>query len=271
MIEKTEPTFEQDEQAVKEESKRKCGNQLSVVEGLLNSLIDGFNRVGSFTYGGGQENDKRFVQLIYLCRSFNSLRCSYELAQFGYHSQAIILLRSALEDLLVCRRCKTDSALAKRLLEGEEGQFNFTDMAKAEGAKFADWWRKRYQDLSLFAHPRSPGLRILVSPEDRLLRLGPYFNKEELLGVIYYQLVTLIHVLELLARILDSMNSYAGWGQPTLERIKEANSLVEEIVEELDPEGRLAMREALSAPEAERGSWEEYKKQRAARVRDQKG
>jgi len=271
MTETTEPTLEQDEQTVKEESWQKCEKQLRVVMGLLNSLHDGLIGDGTFTYGGGGENDKHSVQLLYLYRSFNSVRCSYELVQLGYYTQAISLLRSALEDLLVCQRCKKDSALVKRLLEGQEERFNFAAMAKAEGGKFADWWQKSYHDLSLFVHPTPLGLRILLSPEDRRVRLGPYFDQQELIGVIYYHLVILIRVLGLLAPILDSMNAYPGWGQPTLERIKGANRLIEEIVEELDPEGRLAMKEALSAPEEKSGSWEEYKQQRAARVRDQKG
>ena len=111
MTETTEPTLEQDEQTVKEESWQKCEKQLRVVMGLLNSLHDGLIGDGTFTYGGGGENDKHSVQLLYLYRSFNSVRCSYELVQLGYYTQAISLLRSALEDLLVCQRCKKEQVM----------------------------------------------------------------------------------------------------------------------------------------------------------------
>lgn len=268
MTEKTEPTFEEQEQRVKERSWRECEGQLGVVVSLLNCLSDGFKLLSSFAY----EKNKQTVQLLYLCRSFNSLRSSYELAQIGYYSQAVMLLRSVLEDLLVCYRCERDPNMVKRLLEGREERFNFGDMAKSQGVKFANWWNTTYSDLSLFTHPRSPGLRILVSPVEHALRLGPGFDRDLLLANVYFQLEILIRLLRLFSPILRSKdeNIAKKWAIPSQPGMMQAVKLINEIAEQLEPEGRLAMKEALASGE-ETASWEEYKEQRAARVRKKEG
>lgn len=273
MSAETGSTLELGERRVREESQQKCGSQLAVVESLLNSLLDGMSLLGNVTLSDEAESKKHFVQQLYISRSFNSLRCSYKLAQMGYYSQAVMLLRSSLEDLVVTYRCEKQPELVEKLLNGKEERFNFTQMAEAEGHEFRAWWKDKYDELTMFTHPRSPGLQILVSQENQRLWLGPYFDQTQLLAVIHYLLMILIHDLRLFFPILHSKDPIPAeeWAQPSLKAINRANKLISKIAEELDPEGGLAMKEALQAPEEDKTSWEEYKKQRATRVRNKEG
>jgi len=268
MTNKAWPTLDEGERQVKKDSRQACGRELRAVKVLLGSLLDGFSRLGSVTFDLEQYG-AHCVQSLYSIRSFNSLRSAHELVQVGYYSQAVMLVRSSLEDLLVCYRCDKDPALVRRLFEGKEEQFNFSAMARAEGDEFATWWLDKYRDLSVFTHPRSPGLYILVPPVEATLRLGPYFDRDTLLAVVHYLLMILIHFLRLFFPILKSRNPSTAeeWAAPTLRRIRKANKLILQIGEELEPEGLLAMKEAMLVPDTEKITLEEYKRQRARRTK----
>lgn len=264
--------LDQGEQLVREKSWKACGDELTLVNSILGEFLAGFDALGDFTYS--TDNQVRFIQLLYVTRSFNSLRCAFELAQIGYYTQAAMLIRPTLEDLLVSLRCEKSPETVEALLTGNEGKFIFSKMAEEQDPEFCTWWKDKYYDLSAFVHPRSPGLAMSVSLENRQLQLGPsLFDRRHLLAVVHYLLMMLIWHLTVFDGVLRSKDqeSATRWEPGTLKVIKRANKLINRISEELSVEDLLAMKGALLSPEEEGMDWEDYKKQRAARVQHQKG
>lgn len=272
MAKKQGMPLDQGEQRVREQSWEVCEDELTLVNSMLGEFLTGLSTLGDFTFS--TENQVKFIQLLYATRSFNSLRCAFELAQMGYYTQAAMLIRPTLEDLLVSLECERDSKTVEALLTGNEEKFNFSKMAEAQDSEFCTWWKDKYADLSAFAHPRSPGLAMSVSLENRELKLGPSpFDRRHLLAVVHYLLMMLVQHLAVFYGVLRSKDKEAAdrWSLGTFKVVKRANKLINRIGEELNVEDLLAMKGALLSPKEEGMDWEEYKKQRAARVQPQKG
>jgi len=119
------PSAEEAEVQVKATTVAKHGQELALVEKLLNAYLAGFNKLGKFTLS--ENNESEYAWLLLTTRSFNSLRCAFDLLKKGYYSQAIMLIRSVFEDWYTAKDCETNSKTRNALLRGDD------DFWKQEG------------------------------------------------------------------------------------------------------------------------------------------
>jgi len=129
-------------------------SELRLAEDLLTACLQGFTSLGSFTPTA--DNRVQHAQLLLATRAFNSVRwCAYDLLQMGYYTQALTLIRSAMEDYLTALDCEKCEATVEAILDGKtelgRGKLTYTEMAKRQSEKFQKAWKHNYGGLSEYA------------------------------------------------------------------------------------------------------------------------
>lgn len=208
---------------VKQATCEQHSQELRRVEELLTACLRGFTSLGSFT--PGQDNRVQHAQLLLVTRSFNSVRCAYDLLRMGYYTQALTLIRSAMEDDLTALDCEKLGATVEAILDGKgamgKGKLTYTEMAKRQSEKFQTAWKHNYGGLSEYAaHARRKSLRVLVDPETHELRLGGRYDRDLFIGTFDALLSALIRSADLIARVLGQ--KAPPWQKETYPMLKAA-------------------------------------------------
>ena len=201
----------------------KHGDVLRLIEDLLVCCLRGFTCLGSFTLA--DDNRLGYAHFLLATRGFNALHCANELLQQGYYTQALTLVRSAMEDNLTaldCEKCK--EALAA-LLEGTgklgKGRLTYAEMAKRQGEGFRRAWTHDYGALSEYAaHARKNSLKTLVDPDTHTLRLGGLYDCALFIVTCGALLGAAIGTADVLAKVLGT--NTLPWQQECWPKLKAA-------------------------------------------------
>ncbi len=233
MVSEVWPSLEEFEAQVKATTIAKHKEEISLVEKLLNHYLAGFRKINKFT--PSEDNKLEHAWLLLTTRSFNSLRCAFDLLQKGYYSQAVMLIRTADEDWLTCRDCEVNQETLDALLSGKgelgKGRLRFSEMAKRISNEFYNKvWKVNYGQLSEIAHPRQFALKILTSLDTNELMLGGHFDDDLFVATCHALLRTAVGMTEFLVRLLG--DNAAQWQIETYPTIKAASAYVERISKE---------------------------------------
>ncbi len=199
-------TLEDHDTKIKAATAGQHSKELRIIEDLLTCCLRGFTRLGAFTPTG--DNQLQHAQLLLATRSFNSVRCAHELMQPGYYSQALTLIRSAMEDNLTALDCAECEATLRALLVGEgrlgQGKLTYTEMAKRQGAGVHKAWKNNYGGLSEYAaHARRKSLMVLVDPATHNLRLGSYYDRVLFIATCDSLLLAAIGTADIISKVLS--------------------------------------------------------------------
>lgn len=226
------PSLEEVEAQVKATTLDQHKEEIKLVENFLNCYLAGFNKMDRFT--PTEDNDLKFAWLLLTIRSFNSLRCAYELLQKGYYNQAATLIRAAEEDYLTCRYCEVDESAVKALLQGKgelgKGKFTFTNMAKAISEDFYKNWQTNYGLLSELAHPRQLAMGMVVDWQSNKLTLGADYNENHFVATSQVLLINAIAMIGFLIKLLGE--NALQWQKESFSAFQEACAYVEKVSEE---------------------------------------
>ncbi len=85
------PTLLQGEREAREATRRDFPEEIDLVTRLINAYLRAFNEMGSYT--AAQDLDPRLLILALVSRSFNSVRCSFDLLLRAYYQQSVALTR----------------------------------------------------------------------------------------------------------------------------------------------------------------------------------
>ena len=152
------------EQSVREETFAAFGEEVAVLEHALGLIHHVLGRVGKF------DLDHTFLQGLLVSRAAGSLRCAWLCAAAGYRTQALTLVRAALEDYAtaVWVAEKPEDAklwlweIVDSLPEPNRRPPRFAEMFEHLGRRNGgsdDVFKNVYGYLSEAAHPRAPGLQ----------------------------------------------------------------------------------------------------------------
>ena len=214
--------------------------ELQAIDRGLNEIVRGLQALQPMALT--PDNKLAFVMASLATKSYHALHTAANLLLSGYYGESLALVRIAYECRLVALGLNKESDEGKQfilsaLLDGEE-RLNYSEIAIDLYTKdeYKKKWRKRYEDLSVYAaHPRSGSLRSLsVEYPDEKLLLSPFPRyREESVNIVLY---------ELLWDITDSFETVefataqAGisWSAKALPLLEELDALVEEIGKRLE-------------------------------------
>ncbi len=169
--------FSKWEAVVKRESFTKHKTEVELMTNLLNTYINGFNLIGSFTYT--ETNKLEYAWLSMLARSFRSMRCAIWLIAHGYYDSATSLLRGVFENWLLCLDCEihqpTLDALISSEGEAKNYRFNYKEIAVRTGKLRV--YEDQYRFMSKFTHTSSLSLRTLIEHESQSMGAAPFYNE----------------------------------------------------------------------------------------------
>lgn len=227
------PSLEEFGEQVKATTIAKHKEEIGLVEKLLNHYLAGFRAIDKFT--PTNDNELEYAWLRLTTRSFNSLRCAFDLLQKGYYSQAMMLIRSVDEDYLICRDCEVNQETLDALLKGEgklrKGKLRYSEMAKRISVEFYDEvWADNYGQESEIAHASQMALRILVDPDTNTLMLGGHYNNDLFVVTCHDLLRVAVGMTEFLIKLLGE--AAPQWRIETYPTFQAACAYVEKISED---------------------------------------
>lgn len=179
MVQGKTKRLEELEASVRDVLLKDHADEMDLQAGLLNTYIDGFNLIGSFTIT--EENEVELAWLKLLIRSFHSLRSAILLEEIGYYGQAIAILRAVTEDWLKCKDCGSyrptlDALLyAKHKFGDRKLKLRDSDIAERVGERDVVY-EQDYRFQSNFVHPSRASLSILFDPDTHEARCYPVYD-----------------------------------------------------------------------------------------------
>lgn len=223
-------SLEDHDTQVKKATSQQHGEELARIEDLLTCCLRGFTRLGSFTLS--EDNRLGYAHLLLSTRAFNSLYCAFELSQQGYYTQALTLVRSAMEDNLTALDCEECKETLDAVLEGTgklgKGRPIYDEMAKRQGDEFHKAWKHNYGVLSEYAaHARKNSLKTLVDPDTHTLRLGGLYDRVLFIGSCEALLGAAIGTADILAKVLGA--NALPWQQECWPKLKAAADWIESV------------------------------------------
>lgn len=234
MASQAQPSVKELEAQVKATTLANHKKEINLVEKFLNHYLAGFNKLGKFTLS--ENNELEYAWLLLTTRSFNSLRCAFDLLQKGYYSQAIMLIRSVFEEWYTAKDCETNPKTLNALLRGDD-DFWKQEGRSAEIAKRVEKrmeiygaWKEIYGQLSTIAHVRKQALMILINPKIKELRLGSHYDNGLFLASYQSFLSAALIIPELIHKLLG--DNATQWWTETLPTCQEAKTEIERIGKE---------------------------------------
>ena len=165
------------EAAVQAQTERELFEAQTLLMRVLNTYIDGFSELGSYT--AAHDRDPRILMLALITRSFNSSWCAYDLARRRHYQQSIALSRMVQEDWLTSFDVAFNED-TRSALWGKRRPRSFQAMAEAVSKVLPEddkgqWWRDSYGPASEASHPR--GLALAMQFERDAIRFGPIYAR----------------------------------------------------------------------------------------------
>ncbi len=222
-----EPSLEQFELQVRKTTRNEKRHELGLIENLFNRYLSGFRALNSFK--AGEYSQLKLAWLLLVVRSFKSLRCAYDLLQKGYYSQALMLIRSAEEDYLICKHCEINLGTINALLAGKGKLKRFQDMANDISTGFGENWRINYGQLSEIAHPRKSAMGMGANWEANRLNLGLDYNENHFVVTCQALLWSAARVTEFVIKLLG--DGAEQWQRDSYLPLREANDYVERVTQ----------------------------------------
>ncbi|MEA1958999.1 MAG: hypothetical protein U9N44_04915 [Chloroflexota bacterium] len=221
-------TFKRTESKVKRITITSHKEDIFLIERLIDVYIDGFRLVDSVPIIDRSQLDHAWILLT--ARSFNSMRCAYELIKLGYYSQAVTLARSVYEDWLICQDCQTSRDTLDAVLSGKgklrQNDLRYSAMAKRISKRFHDdIWKPNYGVQSEFAHAHAHSLNLLLDSETNMVRFGSHYDQKGLIFACQNLIMLAIIMTEFLQKVLGSDGN--SWEKEALPIIREAHEWLE--------------------------------------------
>ncbi len=239
MSTETRTSIEEFEAQVKATTIAKHEEEISLIENLLNQYLAGFRKIDKFT--PSKDNKLEYAWLLLTTRSFNSLRCAFDLLQKGYYSQAMMLIRAVDEDWLICRDCEKNQKTLNALLKGSgrlrKNDLRYSEMAKRISHEFYDKvWAANYGQESEIAHASQMALKILIEPATNNLLLGGGYLDVLLIPTCHALLRSAVGMTEFLIKLLGE--NALQWQRESFAAFQAACAYVERISEEARTTGK---------------------------------
>ena len=182
------------EEQVREETFAAFGEEVAVLEHALGLIHHVLGRAGGFAL------DHTFLQGLLASRAAGSLRCAWLCAAAGYRTQALTLVRAALEDYAtaVWVAEKPEDAelwlweIVDSLPEPNRRPPRFAEMFEHLGRRNGgsdDVFKNVYGYLSEAAHPRAPGLQWGAGAEAQVAQLLPIFDEPSTASCLHHLLL----------------------------------------------------------------------------------
>lgn len=168
------PSLEELEAEVKKTTSTKYQRELSLMTNVIQSYIDGFNVIASFTLA--DDNEVQHAWLLLITQSFRAMRCALLTMHIGYYGEAMSLLRTATEAWLAAEDCKKTPRTLNALLHNEELELKWGNIAENIGAREIVY-EGDYHYLCRFTHVCKLSLAILTTPETNELRNAPIYDE----------------------------------------------------------------------------------------------
>lgn len=215
------PSLEELESRVKMTTSSKRKRELTLVVKLLQSYIDGFNLINSFTLT--DDNEVQYAWLLLITQSFHSMRCALLSMQIGYYGQAMSLLRIATEDWFACEDCQKNARTLKALLHNEGLKLNYGDMAQNAGAREIVY-KGDYHFLSRFTHVCKLSLAIIRNSETNELKTAPAYDEVLFLSCCEMLIRNAIRIAPFMQYFLSKLSNTKvdSWRKVAEPPIKEA-------------------------------------------------
>ncbi len=189
----------------------------AAIETALDQVIQGLNE-----YAEINEKPKgklESARLFLATRTFINLRLALQLLEKGYCQPAAILIRTAMEEMLIADDIEVypktldvlldESPTAKIRLGRDD--LSYGAMAGRISTKAAEVWKDTYESVSVYAtHPRSTGLKALVSWDSKdvpHLSLASSYNREQLAVCIELVATECLSLSKTVMQLLDETGS----------------------------------------------------------------
>lgn len=187
--------------------------ELEVVDAALDQVLRGLEDLASRKRRA--DNRLESARFLLASRSFNSLWVARQTLERGYHQQALVMVRMAMEDQLVLDDAENHPATLAALFddEGKLGRGNLAlgEMAERISPNAKEAWDKTYGFVSKAAvHPRRMSMLGVTSvgPDGQVtLRPGGVYDKVVVDTVVCLMLRELIQVMKIVAQLTDSAKS----------------------------------------------------------------
>ncbi len=175
----------------------------------INTLLRGFDAL----HKRNVQNDTERVQAILLIRAWNTVYCAFDLAQRGYYSQSLNLLRTPVEDWMAYWYLRVFPAEHFRFLGKGQNTPSFNDMLQKieskHGKEQGDAVRPWIKRLHKFSHVDRLGIKMAILPGgDALnLALGPQRDRLRYLLCVEQALAVVLELMEALDNLRRLMGS----------------------------------------------------------------
>ncbi len=224
-----QPTVFSQERRVIDNSVKKHQREIEVFTGIFNAFTSGFNRIGSYTLT--ENNETELIYLLLVTRCFQSLRCSFDLMQKGYYSQAMSLIRTITEDWFICLNAQDNIKVKNILLTGKGKMPSYEKLAT--DADVHDIYEKDYRYQSQFTHSTLLSLKVLRDPKTNVMRVAPTYDEMLFLSCAESLMRVSILIAEILGRFLYSVDKEKAksWDTDNGQYFKNTNQWLKELRE----------------------------------------
>ena len=214
------------ESQIKKVTSSKHQEELNLMTNILNTYIDGFNLIDSFTLA--RDNEVEWAWLFLITRSFHSMRCAIQLMIMGYYSQAISLLRTVTEDWFICQDCTGNPKILEAILHNKytipdkNHGLTFRKMAERTGNLLT--YNNDYNHQSRFTHCSALSLGVLRDLETNKLKAAPSYNTILFLDCCELFVRNALRMSEIMGSFLSKLSEAkaTSWGEKANQKCKEA-------------------------------------------------
>ena len=204
--------------------------ELRVIDRGLNEIVRGWQDYRLLTRESNDDIEAARRHL--LVKSFKSVRMAVHTLKVGHYSEAITLVRTSFECLLLADHVDKPNKdgiypIVRALFYDEgkigKGPLSMTKLAANAGIK----WGNRYGDLSEFAHPRETSLRslhTLDSDKHLTIQLEGTYDKDSASAVIY----EILWEIEGMFVIVEALTAPWGsdWNHTAFPRLQDIQNLM---------------------------------------------
>jgi hypothetical protein len=221
-------SLEEADRRVSERTRQECPEEMHLLERGLTIHMRALGFLGEHTRW---ESDSDVLRVVLMTRCFNSLHLAYRALASGYHTQALLLLRSALEDWLAEQYLNTRPQEAPRWILPDHHRPKRSTLLKAVGSPTREKVVTMFNRLDEFAHPGRLGVWQITEPttSGHYARLGGHADARWLELVVY----PFLFVVSLSHNALFAVQTQTGH-QPAERWVTDANDFDRDATEWID-------------------------------------
>ena len=222
--------FDQQELETASKIQANYGGYLSVLDVALEKAANGLAAISPLK----EETHGQLSITWFLLNAavINSLRTSLHMLKRGYYTQAIALVRMAMETNLVARDLESYPEPLGAIREDKIGkdELSLNNMVQRLPSSEMYGWRERHGNLSeLGTHLRKESIDLIAQVSG--IKIGGYYDDEYVLGTIYDMLPEFKKLLDRTDRLTQKVNP--AWRREAVSVILDVDSLQREIEEKL--------------------------------------